>query len=796
MKKIIFLFLTVIILTFSCKNTNNSVQEFMYPDVDLLSLNASPITLGTDSTIIVLSDYIPQKADIQKIIVNKALSYSFSNDSLLLKLKIISDDLPQLSVLKINLVGIEYSLLLKRSLKEKYKITFDSKGENYKSVAVKGEFNAWNPANTPLVNNNGIWEAEIEIEAGRYQYLFVVDGFETIDPANNEKVSNGMGGFNSLLNFGNTDKSKIPYLYTKSIGQNYFTIENENKFDTLIVFYKNYSLKEDFVTKTENGDYQIVIPGDARTQRKTAIRVWAYNKHGVSNDLFIPIELGQVIENASQVSRDYFESAVLYNVFVDRFFDGNSDNNRPTPDNTILPQANYLGGDIVGATQKVKDGYFQKLGINTIWISPIVKNPEGAYGAYPNPKTTFSAYHGYWPISFTLIDDRMGTKEELHQLVAIAHENNMNVLLDFVANHVHEEHPYYQANKDVATNLYLPDGTLNTERWDDHRLTTWFDVFLPTLDLSKPEVYNMLSDSAVYWIEEYNLDGFRHDATKHIPEVFWRTLSLKLKNKIAIPEKRAIFQIGETYGSPELISSYVNTGQLDAQFDFNVYDAVSSAIAGDNSFENLANVISTSHKYYGFHNLMGNITGNQDRGRFISYAGGTLKFDEDAKLAGWTRDIEVGNPIAYEKSEMLIAFISTMTGVPVIYYGDEIGMPGGNDPDNRRMMKFNNLSEKELNLRNKSSELLNFRKKSLALIFGDFKILQSTNNILIYERTYFDKIVIFAMNKGTETTKIDLNIKKRFNTSEFKTLNEEEINTNSQKIDFDLNANSYIVIYN
>lgn len=126
---------------------------------------------------------------------------------------------------------------------------------------------------------------------------------------------------------------------------------------------------------------------------------------------------------------------------------------------------------------------------------------------------------------FSKIDARFGTADEFKELVKEAHARNMNVLLDFVSNHIHENHPYYKTHPDCATNLYLPDGTLNTEKWDEHRLTTWFDVFLPTLNLEKPEIVDMLTDSAVFWIKEYNLDGFRHDATKHVPELFWRTLT-------------------------------------------------------------------------------------------------------------------------------------------------------------------------------------------------------------------------------------------------------------------------------
>ena len=115
------------------------------------------------------------------------------------------------------------------------------------------------------------------------------------------------------------------------------------------------------------------------------------------------------------------------------------------------------------------------------------------------------------------------------------HENEQNILIDYVANHVHQEHPIYIAHPDWVTNLYLEDSTLNTQLWDEQRLTTWFDTFMPTLDLEKPEVYKVMTDSAAWWIEHTDIDGFRHDATKHIPEVFWRTLTRRFENTGALP---------------------------------------------------------------------------------------------------------------------------------------------------------------------------------------------------------------------------------------------------------------------
>jgi glycosidase len=439
----------------------------------------------------------------------------------------------------------------------------------------------------------------------------------------------------------------------------------------------------------------------------------------------------------------------MYFLMVDRFSNGRTDNDFPEDHPEIHPKANHFGGDLAGILQKLHAGYFDSMGINTIWLSPIVQNAEGAFGAYPDPFTRFSSYHGYWPVSFNKVDYRYGSEEELKALVAEAHRRDMNVLLDFVANHVHENHPFYQANPDVATNLYLPDGSLNTERWDDHRLTTWFDVFMPTLDLERQEVAEMLSDSAIFWLKNYQIDGFRHDATKHIPHSFWRTLTRKVKDQVVLAEDRPILQIGETYGSPELISSYINSGELDAQFDFNLYDDLVATFARpETPMTRLAGSLEKSLSYYGQHHLMGNMTGNQDRARFMAYADGSLRFDEDAKYIGWTKNIAVRDTLAYKKMHSLLAFLMTSPGIPVIYYGDEIGMTGAGDPDNRRMMRFDTLGEKESSTRTITSGLAKWRGASLALMLGQSLVLHADEHTLATARIYFNEAVVTVFNKS------------------------------------------------
>jgi glycosidase len=374
----------------------------------------------------------------------------------------------------------------------------------------------------------------------------------------------------------------------------------------------------------------------------------------------------------------------------------------------------------------------------------------------------------------------------------------MNVILDYVANHVHQEHPVYQQHPEWATNLYLPDSTLNTMKWDEYRLTTWFDTFMPTLDLRRDEVVEAMTDSALYWFENFQLDGFRHDATKHIPLKFWRSLTRKLKYRVATPEDRTIYQIGETYGNPQLIGSYIGSGLLDAQFDFNLYDASVSAFAKeDGSIENLQRVLDQSLTAYGYHHLMGNISGNQDRTRFISYADGSVSFSEDPKLAGWTREITIGDTIGYSRLAMLHAFNFTIPGVPVIYYGDEIGLPGANDPDNRRMMRFGDeLDSHEKALLTKVKKIARLRQDNMALLYGDLFSLSANDGHLAYLRNYFDQTALVFINTTRKPKEIIVQVPKQFNLEKLKANFGNDFEIYGRELNISLEPASFEIITN
>jgi len=707
---------------------------------------ATPIRLDVDTTSVLLTDYFLNVSEIDSTSTTKGFESSIDKDKTTLKLKTLANA-PALGNLRVWTNGVVNDIPLFKSAKESKTISFKAEENQFQTVQLKGEFTNW--GTQPMRYANGEWTYSGIFNPGNHQYVLIADGKEMNNPDETETVDNGMGGTNSVISIGNKNALK-PELSTGKNNVSAFTVKIKNNYNTVLAYLDNQLIDGSY-EETDSDEIYIKIPKGLKGRH--LIRVYASNINGRGNDILVPLENISVISDASKLERTDFHTQIMYFLMVDRFKDGDLTNTKKVDNDSILPKANYYGGDLQGVLDKIKDGYFKELGINTVWLSPITQNPEGAYGLWPEPLTKFSGYHGYWPISNTKIDYRFGDEALFKELIEEAHKQDMNVLLDYVANHVHEEHPLYKEHPEWATELYLPDGTLNTERWDDHRLTTWFDTFMPTLDFSKPEVVETMTDSAAYWVTNYDLDGFRHDATKHIQLDFWRTLTRKVKERT----DRPIYQIGETYGSYELINSYINTGMLDAQFDFNLYDAeVSTFAKNETSFEHLANTLQQGLNYYGSHHLMGNISGNQDKARFISYASGDVSFEEDAKKAGWTREITMSDTTAYKKLAQLQAFNLSVPGIPVIYYGDEYGSIGGNDPDNRRWMKFENLNNQETQLKNTVTSLVNKRRNSMALQYGETKILRADNEVMIIERNYFTEEVYVVFNKTNKAQDINV----------------------------------------
>lgn len=786
----IFILLITVFL-FSCKE---KAQQLPVGTDSLITGLASPVPLNPDSTEFLLADYFDdmEKLDSFQGPENLNISGAIADGKLTF---IPQDGLLPLSVISFFSNGMKYDILLKKSAKVKYDFRFNDPDQSHKQVQILGDINAWSPANTTVQYQDGAWTSSMYLTPGTYGYQLIIDGNQGLDPQNPDKMENGIGGYNSPLIIEGPSSADLPQLYTSSAG-NPLEIASEGQSTALYVFWENSLIYQ----SVESGNtWSISVPEQAEKMQRSHIRAYACNEKGIGSDLFIPLQYGEPIIDATLLTRDDHHSQIMYFLMVDRFVNGDTANDKPTDDPEIHPRANFHGGDIQGIIQQLETGYFDSLGMNTIWLSPIPRNPDGAYGWWDKGgvKSKFSSYHGYWPTGLSAVDPRFGTLAELKKLIALAHDRDINVILDFVAHHVHEEHILYQEKKDSGwfTDLHLPDGTLNTERWDDHRLTTWFDVFLPTFRFDRDDVCDMLSDTAMFWLYETGIDGFRHDATKHIDLKFWRALTKKVK---AYKRKsgRPVYQVGETYGTPELIASYIQSGMLDAQFDFNLYDAfLQSVCIPDKGFKDVRSRLEQSFAYYGVNHLMGNMSGNQDKTRLMALATGDVSMHEDGKLAGWTRAVDKTTPEGFNKLELMHVLNLSVPGVPCIYYGDEIGLTGGNDPDNRRMMRFDSLENEAERLRNNVGKLAKIRRSNMALMYGNMRFLDTPSSVLGFTRKYFENEVLVLVNSSGKEQIVEVRIPDYISTGKFKDLSGNNIIVTDKKVKVVLAPHSYLIAH-
>lgn len=737
-------FTIALLLSFALFSCEPATVESSYIHNDACSGLVQPIQLQADSTLLYLTDYFPNyqggcvvlwEGDTLAIDPN---TYSFL---------ITKPARMPLSVLQLTYEGRQYGFPVYRNEKVKYTFNYlDESGLN--TVALAGSFNGWNPKATSLLKVDSVWTTTLLLDPGVYSYQVVANDTWQLDKHNPSQAPNGMGAFNSTFSVGEIS-GEVPHIRATSAKKDSITLTTDQDVQ-IFVWWENQCIQGPLALAS--GQITTVgLPSYVNQPARSHVRIYACSADQRSNDVLIPLENGKIIADAQLLNRHDRATWNMYFALIDRFVDGDTSNNYPVYDPEILPIATHFGGDLAGIKDRVNDGYFEKLGVNSIWISPIARNADGAWGLWDKGvRSKFSGYHGYWPVRSKEIDPHFGDSATFSALIGAMHARNMNILVDYVANHVHQDHPVIQQHPDWATPLFLPDGRMNTELWDEQRLTTWFDTFLPTLDLERTEVTEAMTDSAMYWIKTFPIDGFRHDATKHIPDLFWRTLTLKIKRELAAQGgDRSVFQIGETYGNPELIGSYISSGLLDAQFDFNLYDAAVDAFAKpESNFDNLIRVLKQSLKYYGSHHRMGNISGNQDRARFISYADGSVKFDEDPKLAGWTRTIENQGSIGFERLALLHTFNLTVPGIPCLYYGDELGMPGANDPDNRRQMTFSGWNAAQQELFDLYSALSRTRRQRMSLMYGDLTVIYADASLLVYDRSYFGETTRVALAKA------------------------------------------------
>lgn len=364
------------------------------------------------------------------------------------------------------------------------------------------------------------------------------------------------------------------------------------------------------------------------------------------NEYTTSVQVEVTARNKKNADDFDWDESVIYFMVTDRFFDGNESNNTASgaqtygKDNAGL----YHGGDFAGITQKLD--YLEDLGINTIWITPIVENIPGVTvtdtGKEDVPYN--AAYHGYWASDFTKLNPTLGTEEEFQTLIDQAHNRGIRIMVDIVVNHAGYDTDFgdmIRSGDDIVSGSDQKDSLSN----------------LPDFRTEDPAVSAQLVKWQTQWVKDFGIDYFRVDTVKHVENDTWA----ELKN--ALTEVDSDFKmIGEYAGGGYASNgNTLGTGEMDSDLDFDFNDQATNFVKGNIS--SVESFLTSRNSVLNNTYMTGQFLGSHDEDGFKKKLldGGMA---EDAATA----------------ASMVAASLQiTAKGQPVIYYGEEIGQTGLNN---------------------------------------------------------------------------------------------------------------------
>jgi len=461
-----------------------------------------------------------------------------------------------------------------------------------------------------------------------------------------------------------------------------------------------------------------------------------------------------------------WRDGVMYFVLLDRFKDGNPSNN--TPESGVKTPANWQGGDLQGLLDQLTAGYFSGLGVNVIWISSPVDAPAGKYIGVD--KEYYTGYHGYWPTELTKVEEHLGDLKLLQKVVSEAHKRGIKVVMDYVMNHVHKNSSTYKSNASWFWDLNYYGKTCVCGQgcsWDvsPENKRCWFMDYLPDFDFTKSAPRSFSVNNAIKWIQDTGVDGYRLDAVKHI-EMSWLTdLRSQINSKI-IKSGQRFYLVGETFTySKSGLKPYIDPKtKLDGQFDFPLRkELVKVILMRQGTFKDLDSFLNSNDGYYGSGAIMGNFLGNHDLPRSIHLAEDTPGFgemDSGKNKAWYNTPSQPGYDKPYQRLAVAFTALMTLPGVPLIYYGDEIGLAGGGDPDNRRFMQWSGYNSHQSTLKAHLAKLGQIRKTFACLRRGTRKEHWKSNDVYAYSMTLGAEQLVVALNRSDSSKTITPTLKK------------------------------------
>ncbi|HSD65099.1 MAG TPA: alpha-amylase family glycosyl hydrolase [Vicinamibacteria bacterium] len=458
----------------------------------------------------------------------------------------------------------------------------------------------------------------------------------------------------------------------------------------------------------------------------------------------------------------FSEDDAIYLLMPDRFADGDASNDDPPRSKGLLDRAKarfYHGGDLRGVIDRLP--YLKDLGVTAIWLNPWYDNVDHLNERETYDGQAITDYHGYGAVDFYAVDEHLGDLATLREMVDRAHSLGLKVIQDQVANHSGPYHPWakdaptpawyygtqerHLANTWQTWTLHDPYATPDMQK---STLEGWFIDILPDLNQDDPEVARYTIQNTLWWAGVSGLDGIRQDTLPYVHRRFWKDWMAAIKKEY--PDLRVVGELFD--GDPVLVSFYqggvarfdgLDSG-VDTLFDFPLFFRIRDAFAKGGSLREVAMMLARDHLYRDASPLV-TFLGLHDVPRFMNEPGATL---EGLKSA--------------------FTFLATARGTPLVYYGDEIAMPGGGDPDNRRdfpggwkgdprnAFEGAGRSAGEESVHARVRALLTLRQATPALRRGRTVNLQVADRTWVYARVLEGRAAIVALNTGGDPASLDV----------------------------------------
>jgi len=621
------------------------------------------------------------------------------------------------------------------------------------AVVVVGDFNAWDPTSDPLKQDQpGAWKVELDLDPGDYAYMFQVDGRPERD-VYAPLLEHRTGGSTerSLVRVEDCSEPTMLVQHARAtakgvleVGLLFLRGHRGSRLDDASVTARTLTGHRLQVTSDASVG-GIAIEGKGLPRGKHTVVVSAQDKQGRATQARIPLWV--------EPREHTWADALVYQVMIDRF--ASDQGALPDLPDTLDGAGVRAGGTLAGVQRKLDEGWFSKLGVTALWLSPVYPVPEGTYETLQGHQ--MSAYHGYWPVSHEGVEAALGTEEEFTQIIETAHSKGIRVILDVIPNHVHERHPWWTEGDDSFHELGDDSCVCGTAScpWEDHIETCWFADYMPDLDWEKRgvagEVAHTIRDTAVDW----DLDGLRIDAVPMVPRAAVREVAYEVNRVLQSGGPTNFLLLGETFTGPDgwgQLRHNLGPHGLDSQFDFPLMWALRGWLAWDSaSAADVANVLDISlANWAGSGAVMSLFVGNHDVSRFLSEAAGS---NTDAPWTAPPATPTTAHPYRQLVKAQLLIF--TLPGLPVIWQGDEVGMAGATDPDSRRPVRFSQedgLNDHQLDVLDVTRVLGQARSCSEALRRGDLDIQHARRDTWVHLRDAGDGEPALVMVNNGDTT--------------------------------------------